>query len=171
MSERLRAGGISAPPERPKTPRAIIGVGNVLLGDEGVGVHAAHALKHRPLPPDIEVLDGGTEGLGLMDAICGLDRLVVIDCVRGGEAPGTIYRFDWGDRQSEPARRLKTSTSVHQTSLADVLDRVALVCELPRTTIIGVEPRCLEMSLELSEPVAARLETVCALALEQCQGP
>lgn len=149
--------------------RAIIGVGNVLLGDEGVGVHAARALLQRELPPDITVLDGGTEGLGLMDAICGLERLVVIDCVRGGDAPGSIYCFDW-DTMPHIPRRLTTSTSVHQTSLADVLDRVALVQRPPRTTVIGVEPACLEMGLDLSEAVAARLVAVCDLSLERCRG-
>jgi hydrogenase maturation protease len=149
--------------------RAIIGVGNVLLGDEGVGVHAARALLRRDLPSGVAVLDGGTEGLGLMDAICGLERLVVIDCVRGGQAPGTVYCFDW-DELPRSRRRLATSTSAHQVSLADVLDRVALVGDLPRTTVVGVEPARLEMGLELSAPVAARLEAVCDVALERCLG-
>ena len=146
--------------------RAIIGVGNVLLCDEGVGVHAARALTHQDLPAHIAVLDGGTEGLGLMDAICGLERLVVIDCVRSGEAPGTIYCFDWDDL---PQGGRPPMTSVHQTSLADVLDRLALVSSLPRITVVGVEPERLEPGLELSERVAARLDAVCSLSLELCQ--
>ena len=147
--------------------RAIIGVGNVLLSDEGVGVHAARALLRRPLPPNICVLDGGTEGLGLMDAICGLHRLVVIDCIHGGREPGTVFCFDWDPTTAGPGR-LGSGSSAHQTNLTDVLQRVALVCEPPRTTVVGMEPASLEMGLELSEPVAARLDALCDLALRQC---
>ena len=115
---------------------------------------------------NICVLDGGTEGLGLMDAICGLHRLVVIDCIHGGREPGTVFCFDWDPTTAGPGR-LGSGSSAHQTNLTDVLQRVALVCEPPRTTVVGVEPASLEMGLELSDPVAARLDALCDLALRQ----
>ncbi len=145
--------------------QAVIGIGNLLFRDEGVGVHAARALLRREVPPDIVVRDGGTEGLGLLDVIVGLKRLVLLDCVRGNAEPGTIYRFDWGevpDSAVSPA-----PTSQHQTDIVDVLRHVALIAEPPRTTVIGVEPESLELGLELSPSVAEQIPNVCRLALEQ----
>jgi len=145
--------------------RAVIGIGNVLFRDEGVGVHAARALLEQEVPPAIVVRDGGTEGLGLLDVIVGLERLVLLDCVTGGGAPGTIYRFDWGDVPTGAASA--TPTSQHQTDIGDVLRHVALIGDTPRTTIIGVEPESLELGLELSPAVAAAIPAVCRHALEQ----
>ncbi len=144
--------------------RAIIGVGNVLLGDEGVGVHVARWLLARPVPPGVLVLDGGTEGLGLMDVVAGLDRLVVVDCVRAGHEPGTIYRFGW--RQAGRATSPRGS-SLHRMSVEDVLHHVGLVARVPSTIIVGVEPASLGLSLELSDTVAAHVARLGSLAIEQ----
>ncbi len=149
--------------------KAIIGVGNVLLSDEGVGVHAARHLLTRQLPEDVLVLDGGTEGLGLMDAIVGLQRLVVIDAVRGGGEPGTVYCFDW--EQLQPGIGPRPMTTAHQVSLADVFTHVSLVAEVPRTSIVGVEPATLDHSLTLSAGVQAQLDRVCDLSLAQIELP
>jgi len=144
--------------------RAIIGVGNVLCGDEGVGVHAARRLETADVPLDVAIWDGGTEGLVLMDAVVGLERLVIVDCVRGGEPPGTIYCFSWEDLPSQ-ARRGRMSA--HQTSFEDVLEHVALIAPLPRTTVVGVEPARLELGIGLSPQVKARMEQICALCWQQ----
>lgn len=142
--------------------RAIIGVGNVLMGDDGLGVHAARRILERELAPSVLVMDGGTEGLGLMDVIVGLERLVLIDCVRGHEVPGTVYCFDWGVM---PGLGRTTSATLHDVSVADVLQHVALIAELPRTTVIGVEPESVRIRVGLSETVQSRLDRVCELAL------
>lgn len=146
--------------------RAIIGVGNLLYSDEGVGVHVARRLLEGDIPPGVAVWDGGTEGLGLMDAIVGLDRLVIVDCVKAGGAPGTIYRIDWNDL---PAEAREEKTSFHQATISDVLENVALVTDPPHTTIIGVEPEHLEFGLELSTVVSAKLDAICRLALNEIQ--
>lgn len=148
--------------------RGIIGVGNVLLSDEGVGVHAVRRLLQGEVPPDVLVLDGGTEGLGLMDVIVGLERLVVIDAIRGGGAPGTVYCVDWDELQGAGARH-RPVTTAHQVSLADVFTHVSLVATLPRTTLVGVEPDSLDHGLELTPSVQAQLDRVCALCLEQIE--
>ena len=144
----------------------ILGVGNVLLTDEGVGIHAVRRLEQMPLPDGVSVFDGGTEGFGLMDVIADLDRLVVIDCVRGGEPPGSIYCFDVGEL-GVPIDKFQTS--VHQVGILEVLHLVELVGKRPHTTIVGVEPASLEMNMELSDVVASKLEAVTRLALEKIQ--
>jgi hydrogenase maturation protease len=159
-------GEAREPPHAQQGQRAIIGVGNVLLSDEGVGVHAVRLLARRATPKRIAILDGGTEGLGLMDAIVGLDRLVVIDCVRAGHVPGTLFVFDWDDGSPHTGRAM---SSAHQVSVADLLGHVALLGRGPRTTIIGVEPESLEIGTSLSATVAAQLERVCAMALRAAE--
>ena len=144
----------------------ILGVGNILLTDEGVGVHAVRRLEQMGLPEGVTVFDGGTEGFGLMDVIADLDRLVVIDCVRGGEPPGTIYCFDVGEL-GVPIDKFQTS--VHQVGILEILHLVELVGKRPHTTIVGVEPASLEMNMELSDVVEAKLDAVTRLALEKVQ--
>ena len=144
----------------------ILGVGNVLLTDEGVGIHAVRRLEQMELPEGVTVFDGGTEGFGLMDVIADLDRLVVIDCVRGGEPPGTIYCFDVGEL-GVPIDKFQTS--IHQVGILEILHLVELVGKRPHTTIVGVEPASLEMNMELSDVVEAKLDAVTRLALEKVQ--
>ena len=144
----------------------ILGVGNVLLTDEGVGIHAVRRLEQMELPEGVTVFDGGTEGFGLMDVIADLDRLVVIDCVRGGEPPGTIYCFDVGEL-GVPIDKFQTS--IHQVGILEILHLVELVGKRPHTTIVGVEPASLEMNMELSDVVEAKLDVVTRLALEKVQ--
>jgi len=91
-------------------------VGNLLLSDEGVGVHVANALMKMTLPPEVAVIEGGTEGFGLLNIITDADRLIVIDAVRCGAAAGSIYRFDIGDAPEYPAACM---TSIHQIQILE----------------------------------------------------
>ncbi len=65
-----------------------------LLSDEGVGVHVANELAKMELPPDVSVVEGGTDGFRLLNVITEADRLIIVDAVKGGAEPGSIYRFD-----------------------------------------------------------------------------
>lgn len=92
----------------PKT--VILGVGNVLLSDEGIGVHVANELSTMELPPGVSVVEGGTDGFRLLNIITETDRLIVIDAVKGGAAPGSIYRFNVDEVKNVPSG---FRTSVH----------------------------------------------------------
>ena len=82
-------GGSDAPPKHV----VILGVGNLLLSDEGVGVHVANKLMEMDLPAGVEVIEGGTDGFRLMNVVTEADRLIVVDAVKGGSPPGSIYRL------------------------------------------------------------------------------
>lgn len=115
----------------------VLGVGNILFGDEGLGVRTAEYLQqHACLPDCVDVVDGGTLGMRLMDAIMACDLLVVLDAVVGGGVPGSLYRLEGSDLR----RGLSSRCSLHQTDLVDTL----LCCELlghrPETVILGMEP-------------------------------
>jgi len=142
----------------------ILGIGNVLLSDEGIGVHVANELMQRELPPEVSVVEGGTDGFRLLNVITEADRLIVVDAVRGGDKPGTIYRFDIEDVRNSPAG---FKTSVHQIGILEVIDLSGLIGKTPHTTVIGIEPKSLEMSLELTPEIMAKVPRVIELVLEE----
>lgn len=148
------------------TRKVVLGVGNLLLRDEGVGVHAVQELVKQVLPPDVEVVDGGTAALDLLHVVAGAEKLVVIDALQGGGAPGTLYRLTPGDLG---ARREHRDVSLHQSDLLDVLEMAARLGMCPPTTIIGVEPGVIEYGLELSPEVAARIPDILALVRSELE--
>jgi len=81
----------------------VLGVGNELLSDEGIGIHVVKEIQQKNIfPSEVEVMEGGTDGFGLINIITDTDRLIVIDSIKGGSMPGTIYKFDIEDAPSTP---------------------------------------------------------------------
>ena len=95
----------------------ILGIGNILLKDEGVGVHVVRRMKEMSFPKNVELLDGGTAGFDLVDFIGGYRKLIVIDAVNGGERPGTIYRLTEENLNIGP----KAIMSFHEIDFLDAL--------------------------------------------------
>ena len=146
----------------------ILGIGNVLLCDEGVGVHVANELMKMDLPPSVSVVEGGTDGFRLLNVITDADRLIIVDTVRGGAAPGSIYRFDIDEVRSCPSG---FKTSVHQIGILEVIDLSGLIGKTPYTTVIGVEPKSLEMCMELSPEIGEKVHRVIELVLDELKRP
>jgi hydrogenase maturation protease len=142
----------------------ILGVGNLLLSDEGVGVHVARKLMEMDFPPQVRVVEGGTDGFGLMHVLLDADRLILVDAVKGGGPPGSIYRFEVEDCPPFPD---VFKTSVHQISILEVINLSGLIGSTPRTTVIGVEPKHLEMGMELSPEIEAKVPKVIHLIREE----
>jgi hydrogenase maturation protease len=136
----------------------VLGVGNVLFKDEGVGVHAVRILQTKlsSSADDVEVIDGGTSP-DIWPLIDGASKLIIIDAVKGGCEPGTIYRFT--PQQMVAERGL--ITSVHQMGILENLSLMELVGGKPdETVIIGVEPAELEPGLELSAKIQERMPRI-----------
>ncbi len=141
----------------------ILGIGNLLLSDEGVGIHAVRCLAQRELPPGVEVLDGGTSGADLVDHLEGRTMVIVIDAASGDGPPGTIYRCEARDLIEQEG-----SLSLHEFGLADSLHMAdQLGCAPQRVVVLGVQPATLEPGLDLSPEVAAALPRVLKLALAE----
>lgn len=153
-------GGAQSSPQK----IVILGVGNLLLSDEGVGVHVANALMNMNLPPEVSVVEGGTDGFRLLNVITETDRLIVIDAVKGGAESGSIYRFDIDDVRNCP---VGFKTSVHQIGILEVIDLSELIGKKPHTTIIGIEPKSLEMGMELTPEIKAKIPRVIELIFEE----
>lgn len=147
------------------SPRiTILGVGNELLSDEGVGVHVVKELEKRELPTGVEVFEGGTDGFGLLHIICDTDYLIVIDSLKGGGEPGSIYRFDIKDA---PTCSDLFKTSVHQIGILEVINLSDLIGKTPETVVIGIEPQTIDTGMELSPQVRAKIPRVIELVLEE----
>lgn len=146
-------------------PRVVVmGVGNILLRDEGVGVRALQRLEAEyEFPDNVELVDGGVLALNLLAVLDRADRLILLDAVRGGKEPGGLHVFDW----DEIPPRIKYKDSIHQIDFVETMSVMAFAGSPPRTMVIGVEPASIEdWDLELSPPVAASLGRVVATALD-----
>ena len=139
----------------------VLGIGNVLLSDEGVGVHVIRALAQRYVETDeLEIVDGGTAGMELLPLLEGADHLIVVDAIRFGQPPASIVRLE---REQVPAY-FKTKLSPHQVGLSDVLAALAFKGAAPcRVVLIGVQPVKLLLGLELSYEVNACLQDVASM--------
>lgn len=145
----------------------VLGVGNELMRDEGVGVIAARALAAEQLGDAVEVVEGGTGGLDLIFELEGRSRAIIIDAVDMGAAPGTVRSFTLDDVDVDTASPI---ASLHQIGLADVLEIGSLVGPMPEVHIVGVQPREVlpgrGLTQEVGQAVAGVIEEVRRL-LEQ----
>lgn len=143
----------------------VIGLGNVLMEDEGVGVRAVELLESRyHLPAHVEVIDGGTTGTELLEPMRNADYLIVADAVNTGAAPGTLVRLS-GD---EIPAFFQCKLSNHQLGLSDLLAVLTVTQQAPRhITIIGMVPYALNNTLGLSPATLARLEGMLDMLLAE----
>lgn len=148
------------------TRTVVLGIGNTLLGDEGAGVHALHALATRAADlPDIEYLDGGTLGFALAAAIEQTDQLLVLDAAQLNAAPGTVQLFEDDDMDRFLGSRRKAS--VHEVGLIDLMAMARLAGRFPeRRALIGIQPQYLDWAEAPTPAVAAAIPRACDLALE-----
>ena len=144
----------------------IIGIGNLILQDGGVGVHAVRELEKRDLPAHVEVIDGGTYLMDLLSVMQEAERIIVIDALRGGGEPGTLYRVTPADLMAETERTL----SLHQVGLLEVLGMVRQLGGNPQVVIIGVEPKEISWGMELTPEVGAKLPRVIDAVFEELGG-
>ena len=134
--------------------KLVLGIGNVLLRDEGIGCHVVYALERIPLP-DVKVIDGGTCP-DVLQFLEDADKLVIVDAVKGGGMPGQIYRFHFEDITLEQ----KPFLSLHDVGLVDSLMLMQLWHNIDEAVIIGVEPREINWGLELSPELQEKMPQI-----------
>lgn len=157
MSERLAA----------RAQVAVIGIGNILMGDEGFGVHLLRTLDERyHFEPEIQLIDGGTMGMELLGFMQDFDHLLMLDAIASADKPGQLYSFDHG----EVEHYFSGNISAHEVGVQDLLFIQSLSDKpLHACHIVGVVPASLEPSLELSPIVAAKLEGAVELCLKKLE--
>ncbi|EGO64049.1 HyaD/HybD family hydrogenase maturation endopeptidase [Acetonema longum] len=146
----------------------VLGIGNILLQDEGFGVRVIEELQRRyRFTEPVQVLDGGTLGMELLHFITGSARLLVIDAIDGGQPPGSFYRLTGEAVQAY----FQDKVSLHELGLKDVLAALKVLDEpVEEVVIIGVQPAVLDLGLDLTPAVVAMIEPAIAAVIAQLKG-
>lgn len=135
------------------TSQAVVGVGSMVMSDDGVGYHAVERLQERSLPEDTTVTHAGTTAFLALEAMSGVDRAIVVDALALDDEPGTVREFRLGEPTEETPE-----VTMHDFSFSDALAVGESAYDLPDEVVLaGVVPASLEPGVELSEPVAAAL--------------
>ncbi len=147
----------------------VLGVGNLLLSDDGVGIHTIQRLQAaHDFPEEVQVVDGGTCGLDLLQFLEGIERLIIVDAAKMNKPTGTVVRLEG---KQVPAY-LSLKTSPHEIGLPELLFAAKLIDIYPEKVVVfGVQPESLETSLDLTPSVEARVnELVELVAAEVMRG-
>jgi hydrogenase maturation protease len=147
----------------------VLGLGNILHSDDGVGPQALEKLRSDPrVPGDVSLIEGGTLGLELLTYIWDCSYLLVLDAVDVGQPPGTLVRMSSQELQTLPGKG-----SVHQLGVADLLVALRVLANrTPEVVLLGVQPASIEWGTELSPAVAAVLPALADAAVaELCRRP
>lgn len=142
----------------------VLGAGNILLRDEGIGVHVIREMEKMDLPPNVELLDGGTLGIDILNLIEGADKLIIVDAVKTEAETGAIFRFRPEDIKTV-SKGYKTS--LHQIDLFEALKIAKLMDQYPESIVIGVQPGKIEWGLELSPELRERIPAIIDVVLEE----
>ena len=143
----------------------VLGVGNLILADEGVGVRVVEALdRDYSLPDGVVVIDGGTSGMELLEDLSHLDLLIVVDAIAAGKPPATLVTL----RDDEVPVFFKRNLSPHAIGLSDVLASLEFMEAAPKEcVIIGVQPLSMELATELTPAIAALVPTLVAQVVDE----
>ena len=136
----------------------ILGVGNILLSDEGVGVRVVQELEKRPeIQPHFDVIDGGTCGMELLDAMANREHLIIVDAVLANKQPGEIIVLHDDQVPTFFSRKI----SPHQLGICDVLSAMKLTDEFPKNLcLIGIQPETLEPQIALSDTIQKQFPAI-----------
>ncbi len=150
-------------------PRVLVlGIGNILLSDEGVGVHVINRFQETfSIPDGVEVIDGGTMGLDLMPYFEGRSHVIVVDAMcTDGQEPGTIRRFSG----SQVMHMLGERISPHQIGLSDLLACTEVDSQLPEhIVLLGIVPESLDTSLELTPIIQAKVDDLLRMLCDELE--
>jgi hydrogenase maturation protease len=152
--------------EKVQTRTVVVGVGNLIHADDGLGIHAIRKLQaDSRVPNGVELIDGGTFGIELLAYLENCSKLLLLDAVDIGQPAGTLLRMTGEDLFGLPG-----GASVHQLGIADLLATLPLISNAPeQVVLLGVQPASTDWSCELTEPVAAALDALLDSAVGQLQ--
>jgi hydrogenase maturation protease len=144
----------------------ILGIGNYLMGDEGVGVHLVHRMEEMDLPEYIDILDGGTGGFFLMNVFDEYGTVIFVDATMDGKEGGTIAQI-----RPKFASDFPNALSVHDVGLKDMIEVLYLQDKLPDMHLItisveGIMPMTVEMTQNVQQSISKAIQTILTLAQE-----
>ena len=148
----------------------VVGVGNRLLGDEGIGPHIVDNLLQLPMPPHVSILDCGCDLLNLVSYLNRPQKIIVVDAICAGGKPGEIHKFDFKELEITQAK----TCSAHQVQMTDAIELLKQVCPCLtdcEITVIGIEPKAIELSADLSKEVRESIADLTRLLLAEISLP
>jgi hydrogenase maturation protease len=146
----------------------IVGIGNILLRDEGLGVRVIEAMHGIELPEDTEIIDGGTSGADLIEVIANRAKLIVIDALDAGQKPGTVFQLTMPELMAQES----VSISVHELGLIGSVQMAQQLGLAPREIIVyGVQPKDISPGLEMTPEVTEKIPRIIELLLEEARQP
>ena len=146
----------------------ILGVGNILFTDEGLGIRIIEKLVDKyDFPENVSIQDGGVLGMNLLGIISETDYLIVVDAIKNKGTPGTLYRLE-GD---EIPKRILAKNSLHQVDLLEALTLCQALDKVPETVILGIEPKDIKTTgIELTAPIQERIDALIDMVLTELDG-
>ena len=144
----------------------VLGVGNLLLMDEGIGVHAIREFWNEKWPESVDFIDGGTFTQDLFYLFQEYENILVLDVVKGGREPGTIYRLEEKDLRDNEEQSL----SLHDIDLLDSLKMAEMLGTRPQLTVIGIEPHTLDWDMEMTPTLKAAFPRFMEAARKEIRG-
>lgn len=147
------------------TPVTVLGIGNIILRDEGFGVRAMEYLnEHFRFPPEVQLLDGGTLGPELLHFVTGTEKLLILDAVAGDASAGTVYRFE----NDAVMAHFQEKMSSHEIGIQDVLAWLTVTDRaIPNVIVLGMQPYEVAAGLTLSPEMEAALPAFTHRAVEE----
>jgi hydrogenase maturation protease len=143
----------------------ILGIGNMLMGDEGVGVHVVNSLEGAVLPADVECLDGGVGSFLLLEPMQNADKVILIDATIDGQPAGSVRKL-----QPKFSTDYPTTLTAHDIGLKDLIDAFYLMGKAPDVTLFAISiPPLQDMTMELSPEVEPIVSKVAAMVIEEAR--
>lgn len=141
----------------------VLGIGNVLMGDEGIGVHVVHHIQNMPLPEGVACLDGGTGSFNLLGPMQQAKKVILIDATVDGAPPGTVRRL-----QPKFSTQYPRTLTAHDIGLKDLLDAFYLLDTQPEVTLFAISIATLqEVGTDLSSPLAEKVPKIAQMVLDE----
>ncbi|HHF98069.1 MAG TPA: hydrogenase maturation protease [Candidatus Aerophobetes bacterium] len=141
----------------------VVGAGNILLGDEGIGIHVIRELEKLTLPDNVEIMDIGVFSLSLISHITGKEKVIIIDALKSGGSPGSIYRLSVDNLEWNK----KDYLSLHQLGIEEMLCFLKEEIPKEKIIIIGIEPGEIRWGMELSPCLKEKIPQIVKLVVEE----
>ncbi|MFY9119892.1 MAG: hydrogenase maturation protease [Syntrophomonadaceae bacterium] len=147
-------------------PIMVIGIGNLLMQDDGVGVHVINLLAEQGVPAGVKLVDGGTHSYDLLECFSADAHFIIVDAMHTGGKPGSIYRAPLNELGLRPQENIM---SLHELHFIEAVQMANMLGYKPDIMVYGIEPESVALSLELSPLVAAAVPRVAELILKDIQ--